>query len=359
MTSFQPAHPGQAISGVTYPCSRPISGVTYPCSRPKSRELFGDMAEKWYVTKAVKKPKTIAGYRSILDNLVLPRWGNVRLSDVSYEDVQTWVSGLSVDGGVRFERGLSPSRVVQTYQVLSMVLKYAIRAKRITVNPAADVELPSLRESDQRYLTHRQVQELAVACGRFRTLVLVLALCGLRFGEAAALTRRDVLLQEKRIWVRGSATSVAGRGIVKTDTKNHEKRKVPIPSSVAELLETELPAEPAALLFPGRKGGYLPLGEFRWAFDKAAAAVGIEDLVPHQLRHTAASLAVSAGANVKVLQTLLGHKTATMTLDRYGHLYPDDLSAVADALDVGARSAAASLRPLRDTNVSPELQIVR
>jgi integrase len=54
---------------------------------------------------------------------------------------------------------------------------------------------------------------------------------------------------------------------------------------------------------------------------------------PHDLRHTCASLAISAGANIKVLQTLLGHKTATLTLDRYGHLFPDDLGKVADALD--------------------------
>jgi integrase len=52
---------------------------------------------------------------------------------------------------------------------------------------------------------------------------------------------------------------------------------------------------------------------------------------------------VCAGANVKVLQSLLGHKTATLTLDRYGHLFPDDLDRIADALD----AAAAPLRPLR------------
>jgi Phage integrase family len=63
-------------------------------------------------------------------------------------------------------------------------------------------------------------------------------------------------------------------------------------------------------------------------FDAAASAVGKESMTPHELRHTCASLAISAGANVKVLQKLLGHKTATLTLDRYGHLFPDDLDSV-------------------------------
>ena len=56
----------------------------------------------------------------------------------------------------------------------------------------------------------------------------------------------------------------------------------------------------------------------------------------HDLRHTCASLAISEGANVKVVQKLLGHKTAVLTLDRYGHLFPDDLDAVADAFDAAA-----------------------
>lgn len=54
---------------------------------------------------------------------------------------------------------------------------------------------------------------------------------------------------------------------------------------------------------------------------------------PHELRHTAASLAIASGADVKVVQLMLGHKTATMTLDLYGHLFPDKLDELADRLD--------------------------
>jgi integrase len=70
----------------------------------------------------------------------------------------------------------------------------------------------------------------------------------------------------------------------------------------------------------------------------------ITGLVPHGLRHTTASLAISAGANVKVVQRLLGHATAAMTLDRYGHLLSDDLAGVADALGKAIDSVAVSLR---------------
>ena len=79
-------------------------------------------------------------------------------------------------------------------------------------------------------------------------------------------------------------------------------------------------------------------------FDRFAKAVGVDGLTPHELRHTCASLAIAAGANVKVLQTLLGHKAATLTLHRYGHLFPDDLGLIADAFDAATESTAEALR---------------
>jgi len=65
----------------------------------------------------------------------------------------------------------------------------------------------------------------------------------------------------------------------------------------------------------------------------------LPDLYPHQLRHTAASLAIAAGADVKVVQQMLGHASATMTLDTYGHLFEDRLDEVGEAMD-RARDAA-------------------
>jgi integrase len=122
------------------------------------------------------------------------------------------------------------------------------------------------------------------------------------------------------------------------------------------------------LVFGSGRGGYLTPGEVRWVFDPAVQTVRTAMKVqrqreiekfgeaqtpefpvirPHDLRHTCASLAISAGANVKVLQTLLGHKTATLTLDRYGHLFPDDLGRIADAFDTAAQTAADALRTTR------------
>jgi integrase len=340
---------GRKVDGQTWLDKQVSDQVTGTWTDPAlSGVTFGAMAERWLSTKATRSAKTVAGYRSLLDTVVMPRWEDVPLRDVRFDDLQVWTTGLSVDGSVRFEgKGLSASRVRQAHQLVGAVLKFAVKSKHLPANPADGIELPRLPEIEQRYLTHDQVHRVAVAAGRLRTLVFVLGYCGLRFGEATALRVSDVDVTTRRIRVRRSVTYVRKTGLVEGPTKNHTARTVPVPAFLARLLETEIADQDGgALVFTSaRGGGYLTLGQARYTFQKAAGAVdGCADVRLHDLRHTCASLAISAGANVKVVQKLLGHKTAVLTLDRYGHLFPDDLDAVADAFDAAAKSTAYSLR---------------
>lgn len=329
-------------------------------------DTFRAVAEKWYITKqgAQRKPKTLAGYRSILDTLVLPRWGDTPIKAITYGNLSAWLSGLSVDGS-QVGTGLSASRVIQTHQLMGAVYKYAVKAGLATKNVAAEIdrrhELPKTEESERHYLTHRQLLDLARETGRFETLTLILGYCGLRFGEAAALRRKDV--KDNEITVRSSATYVARQGIVETGTKTNRTRHVPVPAPIWEKFKAKLPQDRYALVFPSRYGEHLSNHEYRRAFDNAlktvqAAAMAkrqqeitddgdattpdYPEITPPELRHTCASLAISAGANVKVVQRMLGHATAAMTLDLYGHLMSDDLAGVAIALGKAITAAQIS-----------------
>lgn len=327
---------------------------------PRSSAVtFGTVATEWLDGKAVKKPKTVAGYKSLLDNLILPRWGGTKLRDITHADVQRWVSGLTANGSVRKEgKGLSASRVIQAHQCMSAVLKYSIRTDRLSKNVANGIQLPRKAVSDHRYLTHEQLLQLGEYLagpaweerwGKPGLLTLVMGYCGLRFGEAVALRAKDV--KDHTITVRASVTKVTGRGYVEDTTKTHRTRWVPVPAFIWEQLKEQawsprrdpssnrvLPADPDRLVFPGRDGGYVTNFEYRRVFDPAAKDIGMEGLVPHELRHTCASLAIAAGANVLAVQRLLGHEAATMTLDTYGHLFSDDLTQVAKSLDTAARA---------------------
>lgn len=306
---------------------------------------FRDAAEKWIATKNHRKPTTLAGYNSILNNLALPRWADTPLQDINYENYTAWLGEITKHGS---QKGgpLSPSRVIQTHQLMGAVLGYAVKTGRLNTNVALQLkrseDLPIPTEAERRYLTHEELITLANNIPRFQALTLILGYCGIRFGEAAALRRRHV--GNKELVIRSSASYATGEGIVETATKTHRSRHVPVPQPVWDILVEQLPEHPGDLLFPSKKGTFLPIEEYRNEFDKGCALAGINDLTPHGLRHTCASLAISAGANVKVVQRLLGHATAAMTLDKYGHLFDDDLGKVSAALSTAIESSAVSLR---------------
>jgi len=92
---------------------------------------------------------------------------------------------------------------------------------------------------------------------------------------------------------------------------------------------------------PGTRRGDVSQTFQRAVLTEAAKKLGLPGFHPHELRHTAASLAIASGTDVKMVQQMLGHKSAVMTLDQYGHLFGDRLDVVADAMDAARASALA------------------
>jgi integrase len=310
---------------------------------------FGTVAEPWFDSKSGLKPKTVAGYRSLLDVVVLPRWRETPLRVITHADIQAWVRTLATDPTARSRKaskpdegamGFSAARVVHAYQVLDQVLRYAVRAKYISVNPAADVQLPRVNAPEKVALTHDQVRQLADAAGELRTMVYVLAYGGLRYGEVAALRVGDVDVTRRRLKVSRSATAVAKLGIVEGNTKTHQARSVPLPEFVMDLVAAQTKGRPpTGLVFPHHKGGWIPRDWFAWRLDKASATVGLDGVTAHVLRHTAGSLALASGASVVTVQRLLGHQSAITTMNVYAHQLPDDFDNLAAAMDRAARGA--------------------
>ena len=233
-------------------------------------------------------------------------------------------------------------------------------ARQVPRNPASRVKLPHVRSRDKRFLSHEQVAALADAAGEDHLIIRVLAYCGLRFGELAALRVRDVDPLRRRLHIEVSATEVDGRMVFGTP-KSHQCRSVPVPRSlITDLAAVCAGKSPDELVFTAPNGGVLWLRNWRRrVFDPAVAAAGLGQLSPHELRHTAASLAVAAGANVKAVQRTLGHASAAMTLDVYSGLFDDDLDAVADRLDIASQSAGESSRGLSADYLRTDGQLIK
>lgn len=291
-----------------------------------AKVLFGPYVERWAEGLPHLKPSTAARYRGIVRRHVLPKWGSWQLGRISKSDVNAWITEL-------VEQGLRPGSVRQVHRVLSLVLDAAMGDGRIARNPAVGVNLPRQVRAEPVFLTAEQVRRLAAAAGADELCVLTLAFTGLRFGELAALKVKRFDPVRRRLMVAESCTEVGGK-VVWSTPKTHQTRSVPLPGPLVDRIGDLVRAKAADdLIFTAPGGGVLRLGNWRTrVFDVACRSAGLQGLSPHDLRHTAASLAIASGANVKAVQRMLGHASAAMTLDVYAGLFGDDLDALSDAM---------------------------
>jgi integrase len=305
---------------------RQASGDFVPASA--GRITIGELAHLWLHKKEQSTaPSHYRTLESAWRTHVCIDWEGRRVVDVTTSEVEAWVSHL-------VSRGCGVTTVRRAHGVLSGVFADAVKGRRLVSNPAVGVDnLPRRVQRRHVYLTASDVHHLAAKCGRHRVLVLVLAFCGLRWGEAIALRVSDIDFLRRRILLSANAVQLGSTHHV-GPTKDRRSRSVPVPQFVLEELSRRcLGKARDDLIFPSSGGGYLPRphsgdGWFAVALRRAA----LPAITVHDLRHTCASLAVSAGVNVLALQRMLGHRSAKVTLDVYADLFDADLDDVATHL---------------------------
>ena len=286
--------------------------------------------------EGVWKPSHLRTQDSAWRVHVAPVFGERRIASILPSDVQAWVSSMSSNGA-------SASTVLRAFGVLKGIMEMAQRDRLIAHADCVEhIQLPHkpTGKDDRHYLTPEQLVALAGESGSHGLLVLVLGLCGLRWGEASGLRARDVDVERGVLHVRRTITKVGTR-YVEGVPKSWERRDVPVPASLMRRLAGALPHDPDALVFCEADGHALrqqsATPAWGW-WSRALEHAGLERMTCHDLRHTAASIAVSSGANVKALQRMLGHKSAAMTLDVYADLFDEDLLGVSTRVDERVQS---------------------
>ncbi len=299
----------------------------------KTRRQRGEWLDRWAATRQ-GRPSTLARDESYMRNHLRPRFGETPVAAIRLPDVVEWVGELQ-------GKGLAPATIGKAHQLLTAAMQAALDAGLIASSPCRNVPLPKVERHEMQFLTHAELARLAAAMDeRYRALVLVLGYGGLRIGEAAALrpsrlhpARREVEVAETAAWVRGhlhlgQPKSRAGL------------RRVALPEPVWDALTEHVQSYATEWVFPAPGGGVLqPTSSRRRFWQPATEAAGLAGLRVHDLRHTAVSLWIEAGADVKRVAGRAGHSSVAFTLDRYGHLYPDADAALADRL--GEAMAAA------------------
>jgi integrase len=306
------------------------------------RVTVGAVYKSWSASQGHISAKTAATRRSAWHSRVEPQWSHVTVVDVKTSAITAWVAAMVADE-------VGAATIENAFGLLRQIMGGALEDNRIAHNPCDGVRLPKRQHADRGYLTHGQVTALADAVERQPEVVRLLAYTGLRWGEMSALRVCDFDMLRRRVNVSRSVTESGG--LVWSTPKTWERRSVPFPAAIADELAALMVGKGRDdLVFADLRGGVLRNSNWRArVFEPAVAKCQKSDesfpsITPHDLRHTAASLAISAGANVKAVQRMLGHAKASMTLDVYADLFDADLDDVAVNLDAAIRAAADAAR---------------
>lgn len=276
-----------------------------------------DLMATWLATKAALPGiKTADAYATDAREILATFTGQVA-GQVRPSEVRLWVAR---------DRGVSLRR--RSLVALRQAYKLAVADGLLKVDPTVGVPLPKVVRPDMRFLSWAELRTLAVEAGD-DPLIWLLGTVGLRLGEAVGLQVDDVRGARIRVVRQIASTST---GDVQGLPKGGRRRDVPVPQFVLNMLPLE-DRTPGDWLFTAPSGG--PLQPNNWrarTFRPAVKRAGLEGMHPHELRHTAASLAIQSGADVKVVQRMLGHASATLTLDTYASLFESSLDGVASRM---------------------------
>jgi integrase len=314
---------------------------------------FGAAAARWLATKqATKRPSTADLYATELRTHVLPAFGSVPLPDITRRDVQEWVNALAASG-------LAPATVRHAYRaVFKSVLTDAIDDGLLARSPCHRIELPAAPLPVIEPLTPAQILTLANQIdARYQAMVLLGAGCGLRWSEAAGLTRDRIHLGaraqvtiDRQLGYRPATTrhspDTASRPLFAPPKTSASCRVIPMPATVAAALRDHLracPPGPDGLLFTTPAGNVLNPANWRqrtWR-PLVRSAPGIPaGTTFHRLRHAYASLLGDAAVPDHDIQLRLGHAHPG-EIRWYRHPYPDpgDGQATRDAIDTALTAA--------------------
>jgi integrase len=287
-----------------------------------------------YLARNDLRESTRILYAGLWRHHLATTWGDVPVDEVTPAAVRSWHAKAG--------RTTGPTALAQAYRLLRAILNVAVADEAIASNPCRLRGAGTPKASrPSRALTAAEALQLAEQLGkdrrteRYRALLLVLAFGGLRFGEATALRRSDVL-PGGRLRVERSIRRVGGRWVVGDPKTDAGHRTVTLPAAVAavlkEHLEKHVAATQEALLFSTSSGGYLARSNWNSTFRRAADAIGLPAVRPHELRHTGATLAAATGATTKELMRRLGHSSPAAAL-LYQHAADDRDAEIARALD--------------------------
>jgi len=305
----------------------------------RSTDTVREYLEQWLAAQSAHVRQTsLHGYEMAVRR-INAKVGSARLQSLTVLAIDQLYTGMLADG-------LSPKTIRNTHGVLRRALDDAVRTGLLLANPAASARTPSVRRPEFETWTTEEVKTFlsSTADDRLNALWTVLAMTGMRRGEALGLRWSDVDLAKRRLTIVQTRTT-AGKNEVIGDTKTDKsRRRIILDDGTVTALRAYkklLAAEQLAagevydtshdLVFRDEIGQPIKVDRVTRAFKAAIkAATDLPAIRLHDLRHSWATRAMEAGVPARVVADHLGHSTTNITENLYQHVRE---SAARDAVE--------------------------
>jgi len=268
--------------------------------------------------------------RTIIRKHILPKLGHIQLRQLNEQHIQSLYAQ-------KLDEKKSAKTIHHIHDVLHKALAQAVTWRLVVRNVCDGVTLPRLSRYEYPVLTEEQAQKLleVMRGHRFEVLLALALTTGMRHGELLSLHWQDINFERGTLQVRRSVSRVRGQGYKVFEPKTPRgRRMLTLPLFVLDMLKQHRVIQEEVmqkagiqwqdhdLVFCNQYGSFLRPDRVRKQFQKLLAEAGLPYMRVHDLRHSAATLLISMGVPVKVVQEILGHSNISTTLNIYSHVLP-------------------------------------
>jgi integrase len=310
------------------------------CTPPTRITLKAFLLSEWLpAVKGTLRPTTYASCTMLAQQHIIPRLGDLQLQRLTASAINALYAYLLEEGRVRSQGGLSPASVRRVHAVLHRACHDAVRWGRLTVNPVAAADSPKASAEHSDKLPVWTAEQLSaflgsVADDRLFALWRLLAMTGMRRGEALGVAWEDLDMEAGRLTIRRAWVPVNGVGQMSEPRTRRGRRTIALDPATLQALKGHAARQAdeqsqsvetwndSGLVFTRETGQPLQPWVVSKAFRDLSKAAMLPPIPLHGLRHSYATLALASGVNPRIVSARLGHATVALTLDVYSHVLP-------------------------------------
>ena len=293
----------------------------------KTEELLTQWLESY--EKQRVKLRTYNRYKDLLRLHVLPTIGDVDIKDLTRKEIQDLLINEKREGNTKgTKEGLSSSTINLILTVLNLAFEYACDMEYLKENPCTRIKRAPCDEKTIDAFTKKEqlrLEKQIEESGDRRLFGIILCLyTGLRIGELLGLEWEDIDLErgivkiEKTIY-RDKNQNGIWELIIDTPKTKSSKREIPLPKYLLKLVKAQRKTSISKFVIENKKGERMSIRSYQYIFERLTEKAGVRKLNFHALRHTFATRALECGMDIKTLSEIMGHKNASITLNRYAH----------------------------------------